>query len=387
MVKTDYLDDRLYGKVSFDKDDLRLFQTRELARLRQIALSAVPPWTLPSGQSANRFEHSVGVAQLARIVGQKKEFRELSRDLYFASLAHDIGSPPFSHVAEIFQVKIFGKNHEEFLESIIQGSEFGKEVRRQGGDLKTVGLLVKGELRPLSDLLNGTIDIDNLDNTLRIGISMGILQELLYSPERLARSYSAKKGRLVLTGKNVLEDISGWEETRKWVYEFVYGRHNLAPAAMLLRALDFAYQNGELAQDFFFMNDAEAFLFLERKCNKISSNITKMLKSWQFYERVFQFSSPNPNDFMKKAVTRFETRQELATEVAAEIKAAPEDVALYLGSNKGFKKIHIPIVEGSGKEKEHSPQIKLTFMAQVFLHPRHSDKKVLVEKFMKERFL
>src|SRR3989344_7166750 len=167
-----FICDRLYGKIEYDANQLKLFQTREMARLRHVSLSAIPTWTIPTGVCASKFEHSIGVAHLATIVGSKAEFQDIARDLYFAALAHDMGTPPFSHASEYFQIKLLKKNHEQFAEDVIDGSEFAKVVRKNGGDIERIINFVIGREKPMSDIVNGSIDIDNLDNSLRFGLSM-----------------------------------------------------------------------------------------------------------------------------------------------------------------------------------------------------------------------
>ena len=66
--------DRLYGEIKFTENDWRLFQAPELTRLRQVSLSAIPPWCLATGTCASKFEHTLGVSHLARLVGEKDEF-------------------------------------------------------------------------------------------------------------------------------------------------------------------------------------------------------------------------------------------------------------------------------------------------------------------------
>lgn len=70
--------DRMYGRIYHTPADIRLFQTSEMTCLRQISLSAVSPWSIATGTPATRFEHSVGVAHLARLVGQKPEFADIA---------------------------------------------------------------------------------------------------------------------------------------------------------------------------------------------------------------------------------------------------------------------------------------------------------------------
>jgi len=76
-----FLSDKLYGGIRVTESDLRLFQTPEFRRLQEVSLSATPPWLLPARKCASRFEHSIGVAHLAKIIGKKEEFKETAKDL------------------------------------------------------------------------------------------------------------------------------------------------------------------------------------------------------------------------------------------------------------------------------------------------------------------
>lgn len=380
-----FIYDRLYGRIPINEYDLRLFQTKEMARLRQVSLSAIPPWTMPAGICASKFEHSVGVAHLARIVGQKPEFQQIVRDLYFAALAHDMATPPFSHASEYFLVKLFGKDHEMFIDDVFEDSEFSKEVARQGGDIGRVAALIKGDYKPWSDLINGSIDLDNLDNSPRYGLSMGLIQKIPYSPEELAKAYSVKNNQLVLLA-NQINGLESWEQTRKTIYEFIYSDANLSPGMMLSRALEFAYREGELTRGYFFMTDAEAFDYLLTKGNKRTKTLIERVDRWDFYLKVFEFKSAEVSPEAAAYFSDSGNRDGLADEISEELGIPSEDVCVYLGKDKGFKKIHLPIAGDDG-DKEHESKNVLTYMAQAYLYPRWADKAEAVERIIRGKLV
>jgi uncharacterized protein len=377
----DFVFDRLYGKIKFTSEDLKLYQTKELARLRQISLSAIPTWTIPTGVCASRFEHSIGAAHLARIVGERPEFFDIAKDLYFATLAHDIGTPPFSHASEYFQVKIFGKNHEEFAEDVIAESEFANEVENQGGSMDRILNFIMGKESPISDLLNGTIDVDNLDNTLRFGLSMGLLTEKWYDPQILARAYTLQNKNLVLLEEH-LNGLSGWEKTRIEVYKFIYGEANLGTGMMLFRALDFAARESELDKQYFFMTDAEAFNYLLTKCNTKTRTLIERASRWIYYSQVYDFTATSLPEDKMKYILDADNRGILADKIASQLKLPLEDISVYMGRNKGFKQIHIPIISVGNKKVAHRPENKQSYHVQVYVHPDHIDQRSAIKELV-----
>lgn len=376
--------DRLYQRVDFTPDDLKLFQTKEMTRLREVSLAAVPPWTMPTGICASKFEHSVGVGHLARIVTTKPEFQDLEKDLYFAGLAHDIGTPPFSHLSEAFLVKLFGVDHEEFVDEVFDGSEYAREVQRQGGSIDRVANFIKGKDKPLSDLVNGSIDIDNLDNTLRYGLSTGILDQKSYSPERLARAYSMRGDQLVLAPENP-QDLPAWEACRAETYKFIYHPANLAAGMMIWRAVYLATQAGEITKDYFFMTDAQAYAYLEDKCNVATSTLMEQARRWHYYPRVFDFATTDPSDNLRTLCQTSWNRGPFVDELSQQLSIPPEHVSIYSGKDKGFKQIHLPIVSDNGDHQNHVPQQPLTWMAQVYVHTDSLPKTQAINEFMQDR--
>lgn len=375
-----FIYDRLYKQIKFTAYDLKLFQTRELARLRHVSLSAIPTWIVPTGTCATKFEHSVGVAHLAKLVSDKPEFRDIAKDLYFSALAHDIGTPPFSHASEYFQVKLTGKNHEEFVEEIIGDSEFAQEVKKQGGNIDRINSYIKGADKPLSDLINGSIDIDNLDNSLRFGLSMGLFSELLYSPEELAQAYAVRDNKLVLREEHS-NDIDKWEKTREIVYDFVYGDVNLSTGTMLFRAIDFAARVGEINRDYFLMTDNEAFNYLGFKCNSRTGTLIERAYRWIFYPRVYNFRNTVVSEKLIKFVMDSDNRGKLADEISVNLKIPPEDVCVYMGRDKGYKRIHLPIVGRNG-DRQHQPRNQQAYMIQVYIHPKWNPKEEFIKQIV-----
>lgn len=365
--------DFLYGEIELEKEILELCQTKVLARLRDISLSAVHPRIVPAGDFISRFKHSLGVVHLAEILCTKPEFESFQKELTLAALLHDVGSPPFSHCAEHFQSEVFGKDHESCVGDILDSSEIKTILKGQRVSLEEVVSIIKGEQQPLGKLINGTIDLDNLDNSLRFGLSGGILEEKIYDPEHLALSFDLRHGEIFIL-KGYAEEIEKWEECRRKVYQWVYDDRNLSPGMMMFRALEFAYFNGELAEDFFYLTESEAFSYLTEKCSRATRELVEDALRWRFFVRAAEYITRKPTTRVKELCSGMKQRKYLADRVAEELKITKKDVCVYTGKDKGYKKIKIPFIDEGGKTGNFVPKEERRWIIKVYIDPEYTGK-------------
>jgi HD superfamily phosphohydrolase len=360
--------DPLYGQLEFGDKELKLFQTPALTRIRDISLSAVPPLASPSGMVGSRFEHSFGVAHLASLLTTKREFSEMATDLYLAALFHDTGSPPFSHITEKFLEEMTGNNHEQFAEQIIKSQENQQAIKDYGGDPDTVFELINGQLKPWSDLINGSIDLDNIDNSLRWGMAVGIFQNKFYEPEELINAYVLQNNQLGLK-LHYYAQIQKWELCRRLVYDVVYSDLNLTPETMLFRSLQFAFESGDLNKEFFNLTDSQALYVLENRCNPQTQKLIKQIRSWNFFVPCAQILKVGEvSEVFKVFCFDWKQRQKIADIISDSLSIPREAVTVYAGKDRGFKKIHLPFI-GSSEVTEHDPIQKLFWRIKIYLHP------------------
>jgi len=366
--------DPLYGKLPISKAETELFQTPQLARLRDISLSAVPTIMLPWGKIASRFEHSVGVAHLAKLVAEQTNFSISGQDLIFAGLLHDVGSPPFSHLTEIFLEEKLGKTHEQFVEEVLESSEVWTIIQKYGGHPETIFALINGKQSPFGPLIAGTIDLDNLDNTLRFGIGAGLIKRL-YEPENLARAFGLINQKLFLAD-TVKRDIDGWEFCREQVYTAVYSDTNLASGTMLVRAIELAFRAGDISEDFFFRTDHQALYLLENTCNPATQMLTNNARLWKHYHKAAEIITTSPSPAMRELCRDKSHWGKVADTIATELTIPPEEVTVHIDKDKGYKQIDIPPFDA------HAPRQQLRYMLQVYLHPRHTNLQPQVDKLL-----
>jgi HD superfamily phosphohydrolase len=373
--------DRLYGEVVFTPEELRIISTPEIQRLNDISLSAVPPITL-GRDIPSRLEHSIGVAHLAKIVGQKPEFNQYSRELFAAGIAHDVGSPPFSHVGERFLKKVFGISHEQFAEAVIANSELSNEFVSQGIEVDTVLGIINGRLKPVSDVIAGSMDVDNLDNIQRYGKTMGIIETPLYSGERLARSFSLHSGALALE-EGSSQDLEGWLESRHRVYQYVYRAENQVMGAMTRRALQFAYEQGELKEEFFYWTDTQAYDYLLHNCNPETQKLARIAANRQPYKTVTDIVITDPPDNFGNLCKDSDNREVVADDLAEEFSLPREDVCVYFGKSRNFRDVRIPVIGESSTPVANG--IIQEWTAQAFVHPKYDSKHSEINEAFRER--
>lgn len=366
--------DRLYGEIRLEQDCLAIMRTEEFVRLHDISLSAIPPRTLSNRGEVSRAEHSFGVRHLADILGKNllavgKE-REL-RNIKLAAFLHDIGTPPLSHLSEHFQEELLQKNHEKFAADVILNSKISDIIKKFGGEVDTVIRYIIGEDKPWSNLINGTIDLDNLDNSLRYGLGLGILAEKKYDPKKIVDGIRYHEGRIFFDS-NVVDEVNKWDDCRREVYRFVYGKENLSSGAMFFRALSLACERGELHNGFFRMTDDAAIDFLQSKANADSRYLAESALKNNRYVLVsdLRYELNNDEKDLKKVYSNWRFRNNLADEIAKFLNLKRREVCVLAGWDKGVKKIDIPFIDKNNHESFLDNKRESYYFIKVFIDPR-----------------
>ncbi len=159
---------------------IELVATAAFQRLREIRFLGAIDYRLipsPNGRSGTirytRYQHSLGVMQLARLYCNIQGIRSAKRRLVCAAaLLHDIGHPPLSHSMEpVFKEKL-GIGHHKATKDIISGRvSLGKDVytvlRRHRIDVEDVVALISGECTEFDRFFDGPINFDTIEGILR----------------------------------------------------------------------------------------------------------------------------------------------------------------------------------------------------------------------------
>ncbi len=186
--------DILYGDISTPEWLDPFLLIPEFVRLRGVRLSNVDSIEFKDFNGANRWEHCIGVAYLALKYSQYKKLSlKDSVHITLAALLHDIATPPFAHTAEYIlesfnhelesnrllqegyskdsypSISVFASQAPQFINTC---QKVSKKLKFKI-DPEEVANLITGDSK-LGYLINGSIDLDNIDNVIRASILMGI---------------------------------------------------------------------------------------------------------------------------------------------------------------------------------------------------------------------
>lgn len=371
--------DLLYGEWEFPPIVAELFRTKELARLRDISQTTIPNLFLPRGFVSSRAHHGLGVARLAEIVLRENPSLAPYREtLYAASLLHDAGNPPFCHLTEPFlRAAHDGKDGESFLEEVLAGSEAERVLLRRGVLPRDVLGFVTGSLSPLSDILNGSLDIDNLDNVGRYAACTALPTEA-YDARGIAASFRFDGSRWTLSAE-VLPEVRRWQSARQAVYDLVYNTDHIIVQAMLSRAIGLAFRAGEIRREFFLMSNAPAVEYLAESPVQGTRILMDRLARFSWYEEVFRIEELNPAPALCELAESWEGAMRLADAVAERLGVPPYEVSVFVEFGKHKRRIRLPFVHEDGSEFFDESSEEAPLHLGIFVSPELRAERSVVE--------
>ena len=113
--------DEIHGTIGFDTLEARVIDCATFQRMRRIKQMSITNLVYP-GANHTRFEHSLGTAHLAAVIGRKVGLEEDEvRKVKLYGLLHDIGHTAFSHEGEDVMKKYIGDHEERGRKRITNG--------------------------------------------------------------------------------------------------------------------------------------------------------------------------------------------------------------------------------------------------------------------------
>ncbi|MBC2579859.1 protein kinase domain-containing protein [Clostridium sp. DJ247] len=200
--------DALHDYISVTDDELKIINHPVFQRLRNINQLGTTYLVYP-GATHTRFSHSLGVMHLAtrifdemviknstEIQWDYKEIKKQRQMLRIASLLHDCGHGPFSHVSDnLFANEV--DNHEKMAGNLIKNTKLSEIIdnigsKNCGFNHKEIAGLIEGKNSSRYSLIKrifsgNIIDADRMDYLLRDSLMLGVKYGK-YDIEHLIRS-------------------------------------------------------------------------------------------------------------------------------------------------------------------------------------------------------
>jgi len=246
-MKKTHLDiiDPIHDFVRVNQNELEIIDTPIFQRLRRIKQLSGAHLIYPGAQHT-RFEHSLGVMHIASMACQsllEKSIIPLDQiqNLRFAGLLHDIGHGPFSHLFDEILQKNQKISHEDIGRNIIQKTEIGDLISKNGFNKKSVADIAFGYSKQqfMNEVISGALSADIMDYLLRDGYFTGA-EHAKIDHKRLTYSLDVYKNKLALD-KSALVNFETMMTSRYQMFKAVYFHKTVrAGEVMLLESMDLA---------------------------------------------------------------------------------------------------------------------------------------------------
>ncbi|MDW0223532.1 MAG: HD domain-containing protein [Nitrososphaeraceae archaeon] len=172
--------DPIHKFIRFTELEKKIIDSNVFQRLRRIKQLAGAHLVYPAAQHS-RFEHSLGTMHVAGLAGEHLFSigvidKESIQELRVASLLHDIGHGPFSHLFEE-ALKVTGNsNHETLGAKIICKTELGDILSDYGFSPQTISEISLGnsKVKFKNEIISGSLSSDLMDYLPRDGLFTGV---------------------------------------------------------------------------------------------------------------------------------------------------------------------------------------------------------------------
>jgi len=193
--------DPVHGDIGLSELETKLINTPTFQRLRKLKQLGFASMVYPNA-SYSRFAHSLGVLHVtSRVIDAFRRNNQLQNDkdvekLRIASLLHDIGHYPYSHLMEYIDwdryISMYLDKKDNAKEGTNQSvnpypehTKAGRLVLTKRKDIKEIlkekgiepaeiAALIEGEHSELPNLLHRSLDVDRMDYLVRDSLNTGV---------------------------------------------------------------------------------------------------------------------------------------------------------------------------------------------------------------------
>lgn len=301
--------DPIHGDIKLEGFFLDLIEAPEIQRLYNIKQLGLTHLVFP-GAHHTRLEHSLGAYHLASKAADSLNLDKNEKEIIeCAAILHDIGHGPFSHTLESLLRNSLNVDHVDLTEKLILGqhtiySQEEKEIikpicvfdvlNRYGLNHKDIIGIIRGNSQNkkyLSQLLNSTIDVDQLDYIIRDAYYTGVAYGMI-DINRYLQTLVVNNGSLAVQkkGVGVIENIL---MARTLMYSSVYFHKTVRIAELMLsKAIELMDDADPF--EIFKMNDGELMNYLKNKGN-YQREIATRLKYRKLFKQSLTLSKADFN--------------------------------------------------------------------------------------------
>lgn len=313
--------DPLYGRTDLSDFEYELISLPEIQRLRYVRMCNINSLLITGASEISRFEHTLGVLRLAKewLSVNSSVTQDEARSFVAAAVLHDAQTGPFGHSFQYVLVdeKVSGDfSHDDLahgmrsqhyqriqIKASFAGKPFGA-VKLLGPLWDATSRLIRGD-GPNGGLIAGTMDIDNIDNVVRLAYHAGLADKSdAMHCLTLARSMNFD-GQFLTLPMKVIDSVERWQYVRQSLYSaLLLDWAEFSAKAMLTYAMEEAVRYGLLEADAWILTDDELLSVLEKKAvgeSQAIADISKRLRCGALYEPVVLFESGFPDGWRLKS--------------------------------------------------------------------------------------
>ena len=275
--------DPVHGYIELGDFALELLATSQMQRLRRVRQLGYSNLVYP-GANHTRFEHSLGTMHLASMLTKNLDSIEGDKktEIKAASLLHDIGHGPFSHVTENIIDNYTRRRHEDIKEVLGKG-EIGEILKKYGVSPGNVAKHVKGETS-LGQIISSEIDVDKMDYLVRdahyTGVAFGVVDY-----NRLINKMDFYEDRLVVE-RGGLKAAESLLVSRFWMNTSVYYHHvTRISESMCSKAVEYMIENQELDSSGLRQMDDIDLVAAMRNAKGYAGELSRRLDASKLYKR------------------------------------------------------------------------------------------------------
>ncbi|MCZ6615917.1 MAG: HD domain-containing protein [Thaumarchaeota archaeon] len=336
--------DPVHGYVILNELERKVIDSPVFQRLRRIRQLAGAYLAYPGAQHT-RFEHSIGCLYLAGLTTSSLSNKvnltsEDIQEVRIASLLHDIGHGPFSHLFDEILVEKAMIRHEDLTERIIGETDIRDILNSYGINHKEISRLALGQSKKkpkfMNDIVAGILSVDSMDYLLRDSYFTGVEYGKV-DVQRLINSFEVVNESLALDQAS-LYAFEALMIARYEMFKAVYFHRTVrAGGIMLLRAMSLSdetlgFTDLRSIQKYLTLGDDVALQMmvdLSPKGNEQLKTAKKLAKDYQernllkcVYERLV-----HRNDkIFSKIFSQIGVRKEITLRIASSARVNPDDV-------------------------------------------------------------